>query len=101
MMEKGLCRFFNTIGLYGSALKAAQRKAGSQAGVLYRWMKERPAMSLTAHQLKHYEVLHSDTPYTSYVRSLVTLREMGAVASSNQKENGPLGMKVFVWRAIS
>jgi len=96
---KRLCKFFNTVGLVGKELRAAQRRAGSQAGILYRWMKERPRYWVTAHELVAAGVLHSQTPYTSYVRSLVTLREMGAVKDMH-KEDGPLGQKVFVWRVI-
>jgi hypothetical protein len=97
---KVLCKFFNTVGLVGRELKAAQRRAGSQAGILYQWMKERKAIPYTAHELQDYEVLHAETPYTSYVRSLDTLRAMGAVQDF-MKEDGPLGMKVFVWRVLA
>jgi hypothetical protein len=90
--------FFNTVGLEGKELKAARRAAASQRGRVYRFMKTR-GYPYTAHELQAENVLGNMVPYTSYCRSLVTLAKMGAVIQDG-KTDGPLGMKVFIWRAV-
>jgi len=87
--------FFNTIGLRGKALKAAQSAAESQEGQVYRIMRSNGCQGFTTRDVAEY----LGVEVQSAVRALCVLNDMGAVYKFD-KVMGPKGMPVFLWRVL-